>query len=102
SKRYIDPSHDDEYSIALAAFNEAIDGYQEGAGKSFLGFAETVIRRRLIDHVRREQRHAQSLPMSTFDDDREEDCPVNAAETAGAMDAYASVRQAEARRLEIE
>lgn len=101
-KKYIDPSRDDEYSIALAAFNEAIDGYDGGAGKSFLGFADTVIRRRLIDHVRREQRHARSVPMSAFEGDPGGESPVNAAETAGALDAYASERLSEMRRLEIE
>ena len=101
-KRYIDPSHDDEYSIALAAFNEAIDGYDGKAGKSFLGFADTVIRRRLIDHVRKEQRHARSLPMSAFEGEPEGESPVNAADTAGALDAYASERLRESRRLEIE
>ena len=100
--KYIDPSRDDEYSIALAAFNEAIDSYDDGAGKSFLGFAETVIRRRLIDHVRREKRHARSVPMSAFEGDPGGESPVNAAETAGALDAYASERLSEMRRLEIE
>ncbi|GFN31097.1 sigma factor [Paenibacillus xylaniclasticus] len=51
-KRYINPEQDDEYSIALLAFNEAIDSFSSDAGRSFLGFAETVIRRRLIDYVR--------------------------------------------------
>jgi len=101
-KRYIDPSRDDEYSIALAAFNEAIDGYDGTAGKSFLGFAETVIRRRLIDHIRREQRHARALPMSAFEDDPAGESPLNAVETAGALDAYASENLRESRRLEIE
>ena len=34
---------DDEFSIALAAFNEAINQYSSVMGRSFLGFAETVI-----------------------------------------------------------
>ena len=101
-KRYIDPSRDDEFSIALAAFNEAIDGYNDDAGKSFLGFADTVIRRRLIDYVRKEQRHARSLPMSAFEGEQAGESPVNAAETAGALDAYVSERLSESRRLEIE
>lgn len=101
-KRYIDPSRDDEFSIALAAFNEAIDGYDDSAGRSFLGFADTVIRRRLIDYVRREQRHARFLPMSAFEGDPGGESPVNAAETAGALDAYASERLSESRRMEIE
>lgn len=47
---------DDTLSIAMFAFYEAILSYQSGKG-SFLRFAATGIRNRLIDHYRREQRH---------------------------------------------
>jgi RNA polymerase sigma factor len=50
-------SHDDEFSVGLIAFNEAIDGFREGAGRSFLSYAAMVIKRRLIDYVRKESRH---------------------------------------------
>ena len=49
--------HDDEFSVALLALNEAIDGYAADQGASFTGYARMVIRRRLIDHLRRERRH---------------------------------------------
>ncbi|MCR4611256.1 MAG: RNA polymerase sigma-I factor, partial [Lachnospiraceae bacterium] len=39
---------DDYYSIALIAFNEAIDSYDEGKGK-FTSFASLVIKRRILD-----------------------------------------------------
>lgn len=102
-KRYIDPERDDEFSIALLAFNEAIDQYAPGAGRSFLGFAETVIRRRLIDHVRREKRHALSAPMSAFDtEDEEEQGSVNPVEIRLAVERHDRQRDAEERKLEIE
>lgn len=47
---YIDVSNSDEYSIALIAFNEAIDKYNEKKG-SFLGFAAMVINFRLKDYT---------------------------------------------------
>ena len=51
--RYISQEKDDEASIGLSAFNEAIDAYtSKRAG--FLAFAATVIKRRVIDHYRRE------------------------------------------------
>ncbi|MBE3519556.1 MAG: RNA polymerase sigma-I factor [Firmicutes bacterium] len=51
--RYISLDKDDEASIGLLAFNEAIDAYtSKRAG--FLAFAATVIKRRVIDHYRRE------------------------------------------------
>src|SRR5437762_369766 len=44
-RRYIDPERDDAYSIALAAFDEAITGFSPEGGRLFLGFAKTVINR---------------------------------------------------------
>src|SRR5690606_16477097 len=87
-KRYIDPTRDDEFSVALLAFNEAINQFDSHAGKSFLGFADTVIRRRLIDHVRKEQRHAQVVPYSMFDAEDEEQFHYNSVETREALTAY--------------
>lgn len=48
--------NDDELSIALAAFAEALDSYDADRGASFDGFAGAVIRNRLIDYWRRERR----------------------------------------------
>lgn len=100
-KRYIDPSRDDEFSIALNAFNEAINQYSSHAGKSFLGFAETVIRRRLIDYVRKEQRHSQTVSYNAFDSFDDEDHTINAIELQEAKARYGSEQEAEARRFEI-
>lgn len=52
-KRYID-DHDDEFSIALSAFHEAVKGYEKGKNASFLTFAHMIIRRRIIDFIRKE------------------------------------------------
>ncbi|MDZ5001680.1 RNA polymerase subunit sigma, partial [Clostridium perfringens] len=46
-KRYIDTTNDDEYSIALMAFYEAIKGYNIDKG-SFLSYSQRVIKLRLI------------------------------------------------------
>lgn len=54
-KRFID-DHDDEYSIALSAFNEAIHKFDQNNNASFLTFAHMVIRRRIIDFIRKESR----------------------------------------------
>jgi RNA polymerase sigma-I factor len=48
---------DDELSIAMIAFHEAIEGYQSGRG-AFLNYAALLIRSRLVDYVRKEARHA--------------------------------------------
>lgn len=100
-KRYIDPARDDEFSIALAAFNEAINQFSATGGRSFLGFAETVIRRRLIDYLRKEQRFAGQVPYSSFDIPDEEDNSVNPVEIHQAISEYEKQKGMEERKSEI-
>lgn len=57
-KRFID-DHDDEYSVALSAFNEAVQKFDETNNASFLTFAHMVIRRRVIDFIRKESRREE-------------------------------------------
>ncbi|MCC2685352.1 MAG: putative polymerase sigma factor SigI [Paenibacillaceae bacterium] len=100
-KRYIDPACDDEFSIALGAFNEAINQYVPEKGRSFLGFAETVVRRRLIDYVRKQQKFNKQTPYSSFEVEDEEDNVANPVEIQQAMDHYAEQQGVEERRAEI-
>ncbi len=100
-KRYIDPSRDDEYSIALSAFNEAINKFSADMGKSFLGFADTVIRRRLIDLVRKETRHAGHIPYSSFDAEDEEARDLNPVEIHQAIEHYEKEKTSSERQQEI-
>lgn len=60
---------DDEYSIAMTAFYEAVMGYEKGRG-SFLGYASLLIKSRLIDYSRKEARHQGNL---SLDAQRSED-----------------------------
>lgn len=101
-KRYIYPESDDEYSIALSAFNEAIDAYDMQSGRSFLSFAETVIRRRLIDYVRKEQRHSSQVPSSAFLLEDEEGETFDPIDADAAVDRYRLQQANEERKLEIE
>lgn len=95
--RYISAGTDDEASIGLMAFNEAIDSFKVGSGSNFLTLAETVIRRRLADHFRREGRHRQVLSLQAME-----------IETAAAaiepltMDTINMVDELVGRRQEIE
>ncbi len=57
--RYITDS-DDAWSIALTAFHEAVQRYDESKG-SFRGLAALVIRRRVVDYLRSEGKHADEL-----------------------------------------
>lgn len=62
---------DDEFSIAMIAFHEAIGGYERGRG-AFLSYAAMLIRSRIIDYQRKESRHQGnvSLYAETGEDDR--------------------------------
>lgn len=53
-KRYITKS-DDEWSVALSAFVQAVKTYDYDKG-AFFSFARMVIRRRLIDYLREQRR----------------------------------------------
>ncbi|MBR4169774.1 MAG: hypothetical protein IKR47_08610 [Lachnospiraceae bacterium] len=62
SGKYITRS-DDEWSVALIAFNKAIDTYSEEKGE-YLSYAGVLIKRALIDHYRAEKKYAPELPAS--------------------------------------
>lgn len=101
-KRFIDPARDDEFSIALHAFNEAINQFSTKTGSSFFGFAQTVIRRRLIDYVRKEQRHFGQVPMSSFDSEDDEEQVINPIERQQAIEQYEKDKLVEERKFEID
>lgn len=90
---------DDEFQIALLAMNEAIDAYQTARG-SFVGFAETVIRRRLIDSFRTNKR-AREVPFTSFDEEDEEGNIQNAIELGAAVRAFGDAEEAKERAGEI-
>ncbi len=55
SKKYIS-KNDDEWSIALIAFSDAVKTYAKSKG-GFLHYAQTIIKNRLIDYYRSEQKY---------------------------------------------
>ena len=59
--RYVD-CHDDAYSEALIAFNNAITAYRPGKG-SFQALAAAAIQNRITDLLRRERRNAKCVPV---------------------------------------
>jgi len=58
--RYVAYGQDDELSIALMAFVEAIRSYDVSKG-NFLSFSQNVIKRRIIDYYRKEKNTAWLL-----------------------------------------
>lgn len=61
---------DDELSIALMGFHEAIESYNQDKG-AFLNFASLVIKRRIIDFLRHETKFKRdiSLEQTVIDDE---------------------------------
>jgi len=69
SGRFLTES-DDEWSVALLAFSEAVESY-DGTRGPFRPFAAMVIRRRVLDYRRTEARHAPEIPVEPFSMDGE-------------------------------
>lgn len=62
----------DEFSVALSAFNEAIDSFDPVKGQSFLCFAELVVNRRVIDYIRKNRKHERVYPFTYFETDKKD------------------------------
>jgi len=82
-RKYIDPSKDDEFTIALSAFNEAIDRYKQNAEQPFLEFADTLIVHRLSEYVNRGGRIMQPIRPLLDDDTYEK--PFGLKERQGEL-----------------
>lgn len=89
---------DDEYSIAMMAFYEAIMGYERGRG-TFLSYAALLIRSRLIDHSRKEARHQGHISLHT--ENGEDDDRTLLDTLADDHDHYETTATREATRQEI-
>lgn len=104
SQKYINPEIDDEYSVALIAFNEAIDSFRPIKNKSFLSFADMVIRRRMVDFYRRQRHMEKEIVMSGFQsgDGEEDEDEEPGLVIKGSQDQYLQDVESSERKLEIE
>ncbi len=89
TRRFIS-ENDDEWSIALIAFHEAVKSYDLSKG-NFRTFAALVIRRRLTDYIISQSRHQAEIPLEpeTMDGDIEDE------ENASALQLEVRSRSAE-------
>jgi RNA polymerase sigma factor len=94
--RYVDCKNDEEWSIALLAFNEAIKSYEPHKG-SFLSFAQMVIKMRLIDHFRKEVKHKKVIYINKEINEEDE---IDLSEKQ-AMEEYKERNISDLRRMEI-
>ncbi|NMD71429.1 RNA polymerase sigma factor SigI [Bacillus sp. DNRA2] len=99
-KRYIYET-DDEYSIGLIAFNEAIEKFSTEKGKSLLSFAEVIIKRRVIDYIRKNTKENNLRFDTSFDVQGDETQSGLAIENELSIEHHLQKQEAEKRREEI-
>jgi RNA polymerase sigma factor len=77
TRRYITKS-DDEWSVSLLAFTQAVQSYELSKG-NFIKFADLVIKRRLIDFIRSQGKYSSEICVDpvVFDTEPEEDDDVD-------------------------
>ncbi len=66
--KFIDAGNNDEYSIGLEAFNESINSYDLHRHSNFYKFSEQVIKRRIIDYIRKTRKERLVCPFSSIDE----------------------------------
>lgn len=76
SKRHISRS-DDEWSIALIAFYEAVETFDADRG-SFFAYAKLIIKSRLIDYFRSQEKHSGQISVEQLS---ETDLPAEEKDT---------------------
>lgn len=94
-KRFLVVGQDEEVSVALQAFDEALMAYTSPK-PGFVAFAATVIRRRLIDYFRKEKRRHEA-PFSSLVSDDDDDW----TESLGAIESSPDWEKALERRDEM-
>lgn len=98
-KRYIYES-DDEFSIGLIAFNEAIQKYESEKGASLISFSEVLIKRRVIDYIRSQSKYETvSLDHSYIVEDSENE--GGSIETELSIESYKRKTEEDLRKEEI-
>ncbi|MFH5836797.1 sigma factor [Proteiniclasticum sp. C24MP] len=67
ARRYV-TKNDDEWSVAIGAFSQAVQKYDYNQG-SFLFFAERIIRQRMVDHYRANGRFSVEIPVDFIEEE---------------------------------
>lgn len=96
--RSLEWGRDDELSIGLIAFNEALDRFNPEREVPFLAFARLMIKSRITDYLRKQARHAAHHGGSL---DVEEGSGAVAGEVSRAWEEYWERESARERQEEI-
>ncbi|MCR8849130.1 RNA polymerase sigma factor SigI [Rossellomorea sp. SC111] len=98
-KRFIYES-DDEFSIGLIAFHDAILKYNLQRGSSLISFSEVIIKRKVIDYIRKNGKFQDiSFDKSTFEDG--EDASSLTVDQIVSVEEFGRQEEASKRREEI-
>lgn len=98
-KRYITET-DDEFSIGLIAFNEAIQKFSADKGHSLLSFADVLIKRRVIDYIRQQARE-RTISMDFGHDPLDDESGRSMLEDELSIEDFRKKTDDELRREEI-
>lgn len=98
SGRYMNYGSDDELSIAMMAFVEAIRSFEQSKG-NFFSFSRNVIKRRLIDYYRTEKNNKNVISLNMYIEGQDDEFDLSGRE---AIQVFSDQRLADQRRLELE
>ncbi|CAM3723491.1 RNA polymerase sigma-I factor [Alkalicoccus chagannorensis] len=62
-RRFVESGRDEEISVGMMAFHEALHQFDTSRQSAFPSFASVVIKRRLIDYIRKNKRSITALSM---------------------------------------
>ncbi len=97
--RYV-TKNDDEWSVSMIAFAEAIDSYELNKG-SFLSFSKLVIKRRLLDYFRSQNKYKNEITVDPYIFDSEPEEEVDDVAIRMAVAETVNKKSNEDLRLEI-
>lgn len=87
----------EEISIGLIAFNEAIDSFDPEKNFKFHSFTRMVIKRRIIDYIRKSKNGNSEIPFSHFECENDNDFVKNFEERYLVSDSFRQYENIEMR-----
>ncbi|MBI6873640.1 RNA polymerase sigma-I factor [Clostridium aciditolerans] len=97
--RFLQYGYDDELTIGMMAFKEAVDSYDKNKGK-FLNFAKMVINLRCIDYYRKNEKYKEMIYLQgLYESENEVACSQIENK---AIEEYKNQEENKMRKLEIQ
>lgn len=96
--KYMVYGMDDELSIAMMAFVEAINSF-DGSKGNFFSFSRNIIKRRLIDYYRKEKRNRNVISLNMYMEEQDEEFDLSGNE---AVRLFNENKVTQMRRMEME